>query len=159
MKKIITSAILISLIIGCTKTSVIQPAATSKSMSDNALIFTGETVKLDDVSLGGKEFRLFEQGATGFVPVSTLQEHIAQRATAFCDGMGKAMKPLRESTSKPPHIFGNFPRAELVFECIDKPENKSDKYTSLINLKKLLDNGAITQEEFDRKKKKILSDK
>jgi hypothetical protein len=155
MKKIITSAILIFLVVGCTKTSVIQPAATSKSMSDNAIIFTGETVKLDDVSPGGKEFRLFEQGATGFVPVSALQEHVVQRATAFCDGMGKAMKPLRESTSKPPHIFGNFPRAELVFECIDK----SDKYTRLINLKKLLDNGAITQEEFDHEKGKILSDK
>lgn len=159
MKKIITSAILIFLVVGCTKTSVIQPAATSKSMSDNAIIFTGETVKLDDVSPGGKEFRLLEQGATGFVPVSSLQEHVAQRATAFCDGMGKAMKPLRESTSKPPHIFGNFPRAELVFECIDKSDNKSDKYTRLINLKKLLDNGAITQEEFDHEKGKILSDK
>jgi len=159
MKKIITSAILIFLVVGCTKTSVIQPATTSKSMSDNAIIFTGETVKLDDVSPGGKEFRLFEQGATGFVPVSALQEDIAKKATAFCDGMGKAMKPLRESTSKPPHILGNFPRAELVFECIDKPDNKSDKYTQLINLKKLLDNGAITKEEFDHEKGKILSDK
>lgn len=109
MKKIITSTIFIFLLIGCTKTSVIQTAATSKSMSDNAIIYTGETVKLDDVSPGGKEFRLFEQGATGFVPVSSLQEHISQRATAFCDGMGKAMKQLRESTSKPPHILGNFP--------------------------------------------------
>lgn len=156
--KIIIALFCVLFLISCTKTTVIQPADTSKSMSDNALIFKGETVNIADVSPGGKEFRLFEQGATGVVPVSALQEHIAQRATAFCNGMGQAMKPLRESTSKPPHILGNFPRAELVFECIDKPSG-GDKYTELITLRKLLDSGTINQKEFDAEKEKILSGK
>ena len=134
MKKLIASTILIFLVIGCAKTSVIQPVATSQSMFDSAIIYKGETIKIADVSPGGEEFRVFEQGATSVVPVSALQEDTTKRANVFCNGIGKAMKPLRESTSKPPHILGNFPRAELVFECIDKPDNKSDKYTQLINL-------------------------
>lgn len=159
MKKFITSYIFIFLIIGCAKTSVIQPVAISQSTFDSAIMYKGETKKIADVSPGGKEFRLFEQGSTGFVPVSALQEDTEKRAKVFCDSIGKAMKPLRETTSQPPHILGNFPRSELVFECIEKPENKDDKYVRLLNIKKLLDSGALTQAEFNREKEKILSDK
>jgi hypothetical protein len=59
--------------------------------------------------------------------------------------------------------LGNWPRVEIVFDCvlvlppaasapIDDP-----KYSKLVNLKKLLDSGVITQAEFDQEKAKILS--
>jgi len=150
-------------IFGCTKTSVIQPVATSESGFDSALIYKGKSVKIADTSPGGEEFRVFEQGATGFVPVSALQSDTTQRAIVFCEGKGQTMKPLRETTSQPPHMLGNVPRTELIFECIDKPVFKSSdsnddiKYTKLVNLKKLLDSGIITQKEFDQEKAKILN--
>lgn len=73
------------------------------------------------------------------------------------------MESVIETTSDPPYILGNFPRIEIVFDCIDKPSalpaaaNDDPKYTKLVNLKKLLDTGVITQAEFDREKAKILS--
>ena len=73
------------------------------------------------------------------------------------------MNPLRETTSKPPHILGNFPRVEIIFGCVDKPPSvvvpasDDSKYTKLANLKKLLDTGALTQQEFESEKAKILA--
>ena len=73
------------------------------------------------------------------------------------------MSPLRETVAKPPFILGNFPRIEIIFECADKtsPAAASGaedlKYTKLTNLKKLLDSGALTQDEFEKEKAKILA--
>ena len=58
---------------------------------------------------------------------------------------------------------GNFPRAQLVFECVGKalpvgsPQAEDVKFTKLSNLKKLLDSGALTQAEFEQEKRKLLS--
>jgi hypothetical protein len=55
------------------------------------------------------------------------------------------------------------PRVEIVFDCIAVPTigapaaDADPKYMSLVNLKKLLDGGVITQEEFEREKAKILA--
>lgn len=73
------------------------------------------------------------------------------------------MQPVRETTSKPPHILGNFPRVEIIFSCADKtpsvvvPPSEDAKYTKLVNLKKLLDSGVLTQREFDSEKAKVLA--
>lgn len=67
--------------------------------------------------------------------------------------------------SKPPHILGNFPRAELVFECIEKPAFAAagiagdGKLSRLVTRKKLLDDGTLTKVEFDEEKRKILGEK
>ena len=56
-----------------------------------------------------------------------------------------------------------FPRIEIVFDCIDKPglsppsPVSDDKYAKLAKLKQLLDSGAITQEEFNQEKAKVLA--
>jgi hypothetical protein len=98
------------------------------------------------------------------VSVQIVREGAEQRATAFCERKNKVFKPLRETTSKPPHILGNFPRIEIVFACVDKvstavpPASTDRKYEKLIELKKLLDSGVLTQQEFEREKTKILDE-
>jgi hypothetical protein len=73
------------------------------------------------------------------------------------------MNPLSETAAKPPYILGNFPRVEIVFECVDRPsavpgsQLVDPKYAKLADLKKLLDSGAITQVEFESEKAKILA--
>ena len=73
------------------------------------------------------------------------------------------MKILEETISS--HAMtgpGNFPRAELVFICLEKKEDifpisfEDKTYIRLSNLKILLDNGTITREEFEQEKTKIL---
>src|SRR5438132_1613012 len=144
----------------CSVTSPIQSATASKSAFDGA-VYKGQTVTVNAGTPGNPTFRVFQQAATGFVSIQSVREDAEQRATAFCDRKGKAMESLTETTSTPPYILGNFPRIEIVFDCIDKPgapghSSGDEKYAKLLKLKQLLDSGALTQDEFDREKAKTL---
>ncbi|SRR6266478_149387 len=146
---------------GCAVTSPIQPAATSKSAFDGA-VYKGKTVSVNPGTSGSPAYRVFIQGATGFVSMQSVRDDAEQRATAFCDRKGKAMESITETTATPPYILGNFPRIEIVFDCIDKsgspaPAASDDKYAKLAKLKQLLDSGAITQDEFNAEKAKVLA--
>ena len=85
-----------------------------------------------------------------------------QRAEDFARQQNKSCLVLGEKISQPPYILGNFPRIEIVFALIDKPREsgrgdvQQDKFAMIEKLKKLLDDGAITKEEFDREKAKLL---
>lgn len=68
-------------------------------------------------------YRIFQQGATGFVPISSIREDLEAQAERFAERQGKGIVVLGHNSSKPPYILGNFPRMELVFAVIDKQGN------------------------------------
>jgi len=68
-------------------------------------------------------YRIFQQGATGFVPLASIREDLELQADKFCERQGKSMVVLGSNYSKPPYILGNFPRMELIFAAVDKPKN------------------------------------
>lgn len=137
------------------------PAVASKSEFQGA-VYSGDTVQLDKQTPGAEVFRMFQQGATGFVSVAEVRADVEVAATKHCARRGKAVRPIQETASKPPHILGNFPRVEWLFECVDAPQPTmapradSDRFGQIERLKKLLDSGALTQQEFDREKAKVL---
>jgi hypothetical protein len=147
---------------GCADSPAIQPASSSKSKFDES-IYHGQTVVVSATPPRAEEFRVFEEGATGFVSMDSVRGSVEQRATDFCGRRGQVMQSLRETTAKPPYIMGNFPRIEIIFACVDatsgltsiRPEDP--KYRKLAELKRLLDTGVLTQAEFDTEKAKILS--
>jgi hypothetical protein len=147
---------------GCAVTAPIQPAASSKSGFDGA-VYKGTTVKVHDATPGREAYRVFQQGATGFVSIQSVRDDAEQRANDFCKRKtGGEMESLQETTANPPFILGNFPRIEIVFDCVPNVASAAavgddPRYTKLVNLKKLLDGGVITQAEFDAEKAKILS--
>jgi Short C-terminal domain len=146
----------------CADSPAIQPASSSTSKFDSSA-YHGETVTVSATPPGVEEYRVFQEGGSGFVSIQSVRTDAEQRAMEFCDRMGKAMMSLRETTAKPPYILGNFPRVEIIFGCVDKasavgPAAGDDpKYAKLVNLKKLLDAKIITQAEFDTEKAKILN--
>lgn len=140
---------------GCSMDTGILNAKDSKSFFDEA-VYTGETKLLSEDKTGSEQYRIFQQGATGFVPVSALVEEVHRRASRYCEDSGKIMKPIEERKSIPPHILGNFPRAELLFICDNKQPPEDELYIRISNLKKLLDSGAISKEEYEQQKAKIL---
>lgn len=154
---------LMILAVGCASSSTIQLANTSKSHFEGA-VYGGELNVVAQDKSGSEQYRVFEQGATGFVSLQSVRETAEQRANEFCAKQGGVPKTLTEHTSKPPHILGNFPRVELVFVCVAKPNLaavpatfQDATYIKLANLKKLLDDGTITKEEFEKQKAKILN--
>src|SRR5215471_11772878 len=128
---------------GCAYSTPIQPVASSVSAFDGA-VYGGETVTINPNTEGAEEYRVFHQAATGFNSVQEVRDDAERRAKEFCDRKGNVLRLLRETTSKPPHILGNFPRVEIVFTCVEKPKSVAPaaaddaKYTKLLNLKKLL---------------------
>jgi hypothetical protein len=145
---------------GCSTASTIQKASTSKSAFDGA-VFDGEVVIVSDDIPDDDAYRIFHQAATGYVSIQSIRVSSEKRANQFCEKDGKVMRVLREHTSTPPHILGNFPRIELVFACVEPAEVHTstggyDKYEQLRKLKSLLDDGVITEEEFGIEKKKLL---
>lgn len=150
------------LLAGCATTGAIKPVASSKSEFDGA-VYQGETTLINIKSFSGEVYRVFNQGTTGFVSLQANREDAEERASKFCIQKGKSMRPLRETVSKAPHVMGNFPRAELIFECMS--DNTStigravdkDRLANLVILKKLLDDGTLTKDEFEKEKLKILN--
>jgi hypothetical protein len=149
---------------GCSMQPIIKKVNESKSGFDGAF-YQGETEIISNDLSNNEQYRIYEKGATGFVPVDAIMNDTEQRAKAFCSEKNKVMKKLKVQTfgygfpGKP----GDFPRAEITFVCIDKPNDTVPStfnnvlYTRLNNLKKLLDNSVITKEEFEKEKAKILN--
>lgn len=148
-------------LIGCASNPPVQPAASSKSQFDTA-VYGGETSQLEKPTPGGEVYRAFYQGGTGFVSVSSVRETVEEMANKHCARKGQVVRPLQETTSKPPHVLGNFPRVEWLFECAATVTPNAaaslqiDKLGQLERLKKLLDSGALTQHEYEREKTKML---
>lgn len=161
VKKFALLASITAVLTGCASSPPIQPASTSRSAFDGA-VYSGESVSLGSPTPGAEQFRAFQQGATGFVSVDSVRSAVYEMATGFCGRRHKQMRELVETASKGPHVLGNFPRVELVFECVDQPKTAAptpapDKYDRLAALKKLLDGGALTQAEYESEKAKILA--
>ncbi len=108
-------------------------------------------------------YRIYHRASSGFVSTQSIREAAEKRVDEFAERQGKSFVVLGERISEPPYILGNFPRIEIVFALIDKPHETNsvapqmDKYDELEKLKKLLDEGVITKEEFERQKAKILN--
>jgi hypothetical protein len=156
MKAQIVSIILVAVLSGCATSSPIQRYSESSSaFSDPPQLISN--------SYSGKDiYRIYHRASTGFVSIQSIREAAEQRADEFARRQGKSFVVLGEKISQPPYILGNFPRIEIVIALIEKKEEAPkgaathDRYEALERLKKLLDEGALTREEFEAEKAKIL---
>ncbi len=152
--------LLVFILTGCATASGIQPAEKSVSKFDTAMVYKGQENIVGSNDNNDREYRIFHQGATGATPSSAIRHSAEKRADEFCNRENKKMKAIRERTSVPPHIFGNWPRIEIIFICVEKDESneydEDKKYNNLLKLKKLLDQGVISEQEFNQEKTKIL---
>jgi Short C-terminal domain len=160
MKSLIIIASMI-ILTACSTSSTIKKASESKSAFDDAA-YEGEEFVVNNAISDEDAYRIFHQASTGFTSIQSIRNSAEKRASDFCKKQGKEMQTLRERTSSPPHILGNFPRIEIVFSCLKNKEgveaiNNNDKYKKIESLKRLLDDGALTNEEYQVEKTKILS--
>ncbi|MGB5964147.1 MAG: SHOCT domain-containing protein [Sulfurimonadaceae bacterium] len=167
IKIIIGMAVLVTSLIlgGCASKSEIVKVSESKSHFEDA-VYEGQDFYIAEEEVEGERYRVFHQASTGFSGTSGIRAEAEKRATKFCKELDKNKKMLTvaEHTAKPPYVLGNFPRIEIIFVCIDKKKDRTtyalvkDKYEKLAEIKILLDNGTLTQEEFAIEKKKLLSE-
>lgn len=104
----------------CSYASPIKPVDSSKSYFYGST-YAGEKVVLSEGTPGNPKYRIFHKGGSSFISVQTIRSTAERRAAEFCGRKGKVFEVLSETSSKPPHVLGNFPCVEIVFECINKP--------------------------------------
>lgn len=153
--------VFISLLSGCATASFIESAQTKESPFDKALIYKGARTQVNPPLKGEEQYRIFHRGATGFTPRAAVRRSAMSRVNEFCEQKGKVPYIIEEARSRGLHVLGNWPRAEFVFSCVDSPQKKkreiTDRYEALRQLKKLLDDNAITQEEYEHEKRNLLA--
>src|SRR5215470_15249800 len=69
--------------------------------------------------LGGDTFKIFKQESSGFVGSDKIRSDVELQASQFCAQKGKSMQVVNVIAGQPPYIFGNFPKAEVQFRCVD----------------------------------------
>jgi len=106
--------LLVSSLSGCAYETAIQRYSESKSKFNPPPKLISHNIPDKDI------YRFFVQGSTGFVPVSSCVSYAEEKAERFCERQGKGMLLLGQRTSNPFPYPGNFPKAEIVFACIDK---------------------------------------
>lgn len=156
--QLIKSAFLFALILigGCAKDSGVLKANESKSLFSSTICHR-ESNNLSEEKFSGETYRIFQQAFSGFVPLSAVREDIENQASNFCKNNNKQVKKIAITNS--PMGLGCPAKAELIFACIESKNADTTEdalYLRLSNLKKLLDSGALTKEEFDQQKEKLL---
>jgi len=157
----------ITVLNGCFASGNILKVEGSESGFEGA-VYPPETRLLVDIKELDKypvsqHFRVFEQSPTGFGSIPEARDQAMPRVVEFCRAKNKKPKILKELTSVPPHILGNFPRVEMIFVCVEDSAiasgntNIADRYAIIKQLKSLLDSKAISQEEYDKEKTKLLN--
>jgi hypothetical protein len=108
-------------------------------------------------------YRIYHRASSGFNSIESLREDVESRASDFCERQGRSMVALGEKISQPPYILGNFPRIEMVFAAAERPKSEqrsasaSSRYEDLRKLKELHEQDALTDDEYEREKRRILS--
>jgi hypothetical protein len=112
--KALSLTVLVCTIAGCAYESPIERYSESRSYFRKPTPLMSHNVPDKDI------YRVFVQGATGYVPVSSCRSYAEERAEQFCSRLGKGMMVLGQQQSNPiPYPF-NFPKVEIVFAAIDK---------------------------------------
>jgi hypothetical protein len=69
--------------------------------------------------MGPNTYIVTRQAATGFSGAGTLKADAISEAAKFCAAQGKVLKVVAVTEAQPPYIFGNFPKAEVVFKALN----------------------------------------
>jgi hypothetical protein len=159
-RKILFNLSILALLQGCSSASPIIEASRSNSGFESA-VFEGTVINVSENENELMEYRIFQHGNSGFTTLNEVREMAENRANRFCEQRKLGYQVIKEQTSVPPHILGNFPRVELIFVCEEASKSKTtngvEAYDQLERLGRLLEKGLITNEEFDKEKAKLFN--
>ena len=72
------------------------------------------------VPMGGDIYFASRQAATGFSGASALKGEVLQEANQHCLAMRKTFEVVNLTEAQQTFIFGNYPKAEVQFRCVNK---------------------------------------
>jgi hypothetical protein len=72
--------------------------------------------------MGGDQFFVSKQAATGFTGMANLRAEVLQEAYVECSKTGRAVEVVNTAESHPPYLLGNYPRVDITFRCVAENE-------------------------------------
>ena len=88
------------------------------------ILVTGCASNSGVVSIGPDTFMVSRQAATGFSGSGTLKAEAFQEANQYCLSQKKKLQVVHTAEAQPPYVFGNFPKAEVQFMCLDANDSE-----------------------------------
>lgn len=88
----------------------------------STIILAGCAVNTGVVQIGRDTFMVSRQAATGFSGSGDLKTKALEEANQYCVSQRKSLQVLHVSEASPPYIFGNFPKAEVQFMCLEEAQ-------------------------------------
>ena len=76
------------------------------------------------VPIGPDTFLISRQAGSGFTGLGSLKADAFGEASRFCVSQNKYIRVVNTTESSPPYLFGNFPRAEVQFMCLEKGDSE-----------------------------------
>ena len=88
------------------------------------ILVTGCASNSGVVPIGPDTFMVSRQAATGFSGSGTLKAEAFQEANQYCLSQKKKLQVVHTAEAQPPYVFGNFPKAEVQFMCLDATDSE-----------------------------------
>jgi hypothetical protein len=63
-------------------------------------------------------YLIAKQAATGFPGLGNLKAEAMGEANQYCQNQGREFLLTNEMETQPPYLLGNYPRAEISFQCV-----------------------------------------
>ncbi|WP_395402158.1 hypothetical protein ACHMW6_28940 [Pseudoduganella sp. UC29_106] len=83
-----------------------------------ALLMAGCAANSGVVSIGQDAYMVTRQAATGFSGASTLKAEAITEGNQFCTRLNKQFQLTSAVEAQPPYVFGNYPKADVMFKCV-----------------------------------------
>jgi hypothetical protein len=84
-----------------------------------ALLLVGCASNSGVAPIGKDTYMVSRQAATGFSGSGDLKAEALREANQYCLNQKKVLQVIHTEEAKPPFIFGNFPKAEVQFMCLE----------------------------------------
>ena len=89
-----------------------------KSAWTSAIFLCGCASNSGVVPAGPDSYLVSRQAATGFSGMGTLKADALREASEYCVSHGRLFVVTKTSESRPPYILGNYPKADVEFQCL-----------------------------------------
>lgn len=100
------------------------------NVSIATILLSGCAQKSGTIKIGKDTYMISNQAASGFSGIGNLKAEAFEDANSFCESRGQEVQFVSSTEAKPPFIFGNFPKIEIQFMCVN-PTDKDYKHLQL----------------------------
>src|SRR2546428_841808 len=84
-----------------------------------AMLLAGCASNSGVIPIGPDTFMVSRQAATGFSGAGNLKAEAFQEANHYCLNHKKQLQVVHTAEAQPPYVWGNFPKVEVQFMCLD----------------------------------------